>query len=133
MKPCASHAPEDMYESNSGVRNSRILKKAMNELKGHPFVGGQILQVGDNKRAIYSFLTSPQESELLLRRMKDVHKQIYGRELTHETDTQPQDIENDTLEAKRHAHMITKVATAAAALATTASVTYVVLRHVRKK
>ena len=124
--------PEDVYESMNSLQSPRSINKSINELKRHPAIGEHILQVGNNKQAVYSFLTSPQDSELLLTRMNHVHEQMYGEEIIDENGNRIVVIKR-TSEAEMYKHKIQKVAAAAAALATAVTVTYAVVRHVRKK
>jgi hypothetical protein len=111
--------PEDFFEAQVETRGGTA-KKAIRELKSHELIGHHILQVGTNKRAVYSFLTNPVDADLLLDRMNHVHDILY--KMTPDTDT-----------AKKHADTIIKVGKVATAIAAAATTAYVVVKHVRKR
>ncbi len=109
---------DDFLEAGLQTKGGGAVRKAMDTLQKSHIVGKHILQVGQNKHAVYSLLTNPTDTRTLVTRMQDMHESLYGS--------------GDTKEATRHKETIKKLGVVSAGLVGAATV-YSVVRRIHKK
>ena len=116
--PDAPVTNDDFLEAGMQTKGGGTVRKAMNTLQKSHIVGKHILQVGQNKHAVYSLLTNPHDTGTLVARMQDMHEMLYG--------------EGGTKDASRHKDAIKKLGAVSAGLVGAATV-YTVVRKIHKR
>jgi len=111
---------DDFIEINPKLYTNNTIKNGIKQLQKNQLIGEHILQVGSNKRAMYSFLIDPSNSSLLEARMRDMHVTLYGENAK-------------TLESERHMQTIKKVGIVVGAVAASTAASYAIIKHVRHR
>jgi hypothetical protein len=120
---------DDFLESGLQTKGGGAVRKAMDTLQKSHIVGKHILQIGNNKNAIYSLITNPNDTKLLEERMQNIRETLF---MERDPNDPTRLIERNSKDARHYRETIRKLGVITAGIAGAATI-YSVVRRIHKK